>query len=218
MIEPKTLRDRAYSILQQAILSGDLPPGTRLREAGLSRELGVSRGTVREAVVSLAQERLVVIEGHRGTFVRIVTADEIRDIYAARCWLEEFAWRLIAERPRDEIEAPLELSLARFEASSQASFRDLTAADFAFHETIWGLSGNSSLPVIWRSLANPLRAAFVGAGERILLPFQSIEYHHKLVNAALSGDPDSVAAQWRVQASAVMHALLGLSDSPVDIT
>ena len=209
-LEPSMLREQALESLREAILTGDLPPGTRLREIELSRQLGISRGTVREAILRLAHENLVVMRSHRGAHVRKLTAAEVRDIYTARACLEEFALRLTAARSRDEIEAPLRLAFARFEAAQGAGLKERVGADLAFHESIWILSGNSLLPTIWQCFAAPLRAAILSAGDDVVRPLQSVEDHRQVVDAILAGDRDGAA---RLIFSQAMAAGLAISEA-----
>lgn len=89
-----TLRDRVVLALRQSIVSGRIPPGTRLSEPSLARELRVSRGPVREAIRELATEGLVRIESRIGTFVTHPEAREIEETFAIKSVLEGLAARL----------------------------------------------------------------------------------------------------------------------------
>jgi DNA-binding GntR family transcriptional regulator len=73
--ENLTLWQRVYQHLHQEILQQRLPPGTELREAALAKELGVSRGPIREAITRLAAEGLVTVRPRHGTVVRELTAE-----------------------------------------------------------------------------------------------------------------------------------------------
>lgn len=214
------LREQALESLRQAIFRGDLPAGSRLREFDLSTQLGISRGTVREAILRLAQERLVVIRSHRGAYVRRLTASDVRDIYTARACLEQFALQLTAARPRDQIEAPLQQAYARFEASQQADLHERIAADLAFHEAIWILSGNSLLPVIWQSFVGPLRTAILSAGDNVVRSLQSLEDHRQVMDAILAGDRNAAAAlimsQTLAAGTAISEALAAPDTLPRD--
>jgi DNA-binding GntR family transcriptional regulator len=74
--------------LRRAILDGDLPGGTRLRQVELASEFAVSVTPVREALRDLASEGLVVFDPHRGSTVRRLDLNEVREIYAMRIALE----------------------------------------------------------------------------------------------------------------------------------
>src|SRR6266566_4908415 len=64
-------------ILRERIVEGELPPGTPLRDVALSAELGVSRNTLREALLALHEEGLVVQQLHKGTTVRTLSAADV---------------------------------------------------------------------------------------------------------------------------------------------
>ncbi|MGG5890879.1 GntR family transcriptional regulator [Falsiroseomonas sp. HC035] len=95
--------------LRARILSGDLPPGMRLREMDLAESFRVSRSPVREALTALTRDGLTEHGPHRGFSVRVVSADEVEEAYEMRALLEGQAARLAAERglPREAEHAML---------------------------------------------------------------------------------------------------------------
>jgi DNA-binding GntR family transcriptional regulator len=95
---PVTLTVATARNIEAAILRGDFAPGAPLREGDLSEILGVSRGTVREALRLLHQEgSLVTIFPHRGAFVIKLSLERAREIYTLRALLEPYAIRLAME-------------------------------------------------------------------------------------------------------------------------
>src|SRR6185312_12097300 len=93
--------DQAEAALRDQILSGHRAPGDRLNEVEIAAELGVSRGPLREAMQRLARDGLVVVQPHRGSYVRNLEPDEIVELYDVRIALECAAARLAAERRTD---------------------------------------------------------------------------------------------------------------------
>src|SRR5437667_11654296 len=79
-----TLGSEVTHALREAILTGVYQPGDHLTEAEIAREMGVSHGPVREALRELEAEELIIIEPHRGAFVRAFTAQDVREIYSLR--------------------------------------------------------------------------------------------------------------------------------------
>src|SRR5690606_36979494 len=77
--------------LRTAILSGHFEPGAQLREAHLAQFLGVSRGPVREALVRLEREGIVVIRRNRGAFVAQLSRKDLDEVYTLRVVIERFA-------------------------------------------------------------------------------------------------------------------------------
>ena len=90
----RSLRHWIADTLREAIITGRLEPGDRLRELDLSQQMKVSRGPVREALRQLEQEGLIVSFPHRGTEVVGVSAEEVRHVLIPiRLTLERFAFR-----------------------------------------------------------------------------------------------------------------------------
>src|SRR5712692_9265062 len=98
LLENLTLWQRGYDFLREEILSERLQPGTEVQEVGLSEELGVSRGPIREAIGRLAAEGLVTVRPRRGAVVRSLSKDEFLEHYQVREALEWMAIRLAVPR------------------------------------------------------------------------------------------------------------------------
>src|SRR5579871_3491091 len=94
----RPLRHDAYDALREAILLGRLMPGARIVEAEVARQMGISRGPIREAVRQLEQDGLVEYQPRRGVVVIELTRERIYDAYAVRANLEGFAARLAVPR------------------------------------------------------------------------------------------------------------------------
>ncbi|MCU1514632.1 MAG: GntR family transcriptional regulator [Microbacteriaceae bacterium] len=90
--------DRAYSLLREEILSGELPAGALLAEVEQSTRLGVSRTPLREALSRLAADGLVSTHSGRGVVVTDVSIERVTELFEVRQALEEQAARLAARR------------------------------------------------------------------------------------------------------------------------
>src|SRR5690348_18451865 len=101
-LDRSTLRERALEALRSAITSGQYRPGDHLGEVELASHLGVSRGTVREALRHLQQEGLVTA-GNRGMLrVNTVSPKEVRELFRVRAALEGLAVAEIIASPQHE--------------------------------------------------------------------------------------------------------------------
>jgi DNA-binding GntR family transcriptional regulator len=134
---PPTLTAATAQNIQEAILRGYFAPGDPLREADLSESLGVSRGTVREALRLLHQEgALVEIIPHRGAFVIKLSVERAREIYTLRALLEPYAVRIAMENRAytpadlDQLEA---LVLQLMELENERNDPALVKTDMEFH-------------------------------------------------------------------------------------
>lgn len=83
-----SLRGKVFNKIREDILSGEYPEKYELREAAISKEMGVSRTPVREALRQLELEGLVSIIPNKGAYVNGITSKDIYDIYVIRSYLE----------------------------------------------------------------------------------------------------------------------------------
>lgn len=97
-VEPTLLTDQVYVVLRDAIMSGELPAGSRLRVRDVAAEVGTSVMPVREAIRRLEQAGLAERVPHKGAVVKSISIEELVDIYDVRRLLEVEAARLGATR------------------------------------------------------------------------------------------------------------------------
>lgn len=100
-LQKTTLSDQALERMTELIIRGDLEPGARVQEAVLARQLGISRGPLREAIRRLEGRGLLERIPHVGVKVASPSLQEIIDLYMIREVLEGLACRLAAERLSD---------------------------------------------------------------------------------------------------------------------
>ena len=151
----------ATELIRHAILDGRLEPGSRLKEEELARELGISRTPVREALLMLQAEGLVVTAPNRGAVVRTHDADDLRDLYQLRALLEGYATRLAAAKISDEEIGLLRESCDRFDAIADDDVRELVKENLLFHSAIhsaadsarlsWMVQRVIELPLVYKS-------------------------------------------------------------------
>ncbi|MEZ6044163.1 MAG: GntR family transcriptional regulator [Planctomycetaceae bacterium] len=96
-----TLKQHAYQIIRQRLLNGEFHPDDRLSDDALSKELGISRSPVREAISQLSTEGLVVHKPRSGVYVRQPSLEEMQELYEIREALESKAAGMAAERMRE---------------------------------------------------------------------------------------------------------------------
>ncbi|MET9087300.1 GntR family transcriptional regulator [Streptomyces sp. NPDC004237] len=151
--------ERVSDILRSRIAEGYFPPGTRLSEDGIGGALGVSRNTLREAFRLLTHERLLVHELNRGVFVRVLTVEDVEDIYRTRTLVECAVVRGLGDPPY-ALDA---LSAAVTEGQRAAAGDDWKAvgtANIHFHRELVALAGSERTDELMRSVFAELRLAF----------------------------------------------------------
>ena len=115
-----TKADDIALALEEAIVSGEIPPGSTLRQEHLSEQFEVSRTPVREALRRLAALGLVSFEPNRGVRVRMLSLDEIREAFMVRAELESLATEIATSKMTDDDLAELERAERRFSRATGA--------------------------------------------------------------------------------------------------
>lgn len=152
-ISRSVLSDQVKDRLLQAILAGRYPPGSRIVETLVARELGTSQAPVREALRDLEALGLIQIEPFRGARVRLPTTDELLEAFAVRSELESLGARLAVGRIRETDIGHLQADLREMSRAADAADAPAqAAADARFHARIVDLSGNRTLGRVWRYL------------------------------------------------------------------
>jgi DNA-binding GntR family transcriptional regulator len=151
----------ATELIREAIVDGRLPPGRRLKEEELARELGISRTPVREALLILQAEGLVDAAPNRGAVVRSHDADDLEDLYQLRALLEGYAARRAAANISEAALAGLQTSCERFESLIEGDVQELVKENLLFHNVILDASRSRrvaelvrkviELPLVYRS-------------------------------------------------------------------
>ena len=192
---PDSLSKRVLHELRERILDGQFSLGEKLSEAGLARDLGISRGPVREALQDLRAEGLVQQEPRRGAFVVRLDADDVREIYDLRAALETRAVRLMMERPADDWLPAVEIALERLLLATYDGQRaDVAKADLAFHDVICQMSGNSRLRAVFTASAAVLRMLLVVEGSASSLADEQLRDDHRVLCQVLR-EGDARAAE-----------------------
>ncbi|MFC4425743.1 GntR family transcriptional regulator [Deinococcus navajonensis] len=149
---PGLVRDGVYGHLRRAVLDGEIAPGERIAEVELGERLGVSRTPIREALMRLTQDGLLVAEANRGVRVRTISAAEARDTYVVREELDGLAASLAALHHTPEDAAALKAALRRLGAAPKTDYREQTRLDLGFHRTVTLSAHNAVLTDLARDL------------------------------------------------------------------
>ena len=203
-----SIADQIFEQLEREILAGKYERGEALSEAGLARELGVSRTPVREAIRRLEQEDFLE-ESSRGILVVGITRDDMMDMYEIRQRIEGLAARRAAERAGDEtLQAMKEtLELQRFycEKDGENSAEQIRKLDSEFHRLLYYAADSRSYYNTLCSLHKRMtkfRKASVSKKSRAL---QALEEHETIYAALQAHDPDAAE-------TAALHHVLSARD------
>jgi DNA-binding GntR family transcriptional regulator len=181
-----SLRERIVAQLRQAIITGDLPPKSRLMEPELARRLRVSRTPLREAIRQLEAEGFVSTVPRVGCFVSEVTPQDVEELYALRVVIEGLAARQAAENS-DPTERRILVGMLQDLEGRTGDFRRYHEISGQFHDAIAALSGNRRLQAIYHGLAQHVsRMRIVSTAVRGR-PEISLRGHRRIAAAILRG-------------------------------
>lgn len=152
--------ERVAEQLRRELLNGELTPGQRIREEELCARLGCGRYTVRAAISSLVDSRLLVHERHRGAMVPELTRERIDEVFGYRAALELGSLRLALER-RDDFRAVDDAVEALAALPPDVEWLQLTEAHARIHAEIVHASGNSRLISAYDNCQDELNLLFV---------------------------------------------------------
>ena len=184
------------SEIRSRITSGRLPLGSRISDKQLAGELDVSRTPVREALLQLETEGLVVMRPQSGTFVLDLTIEEVREICAARAILESGAIRLAAEAGAADQIGRLGLLVGRAAiALTDGDLASCDELDCQFHEGIVAAGSNSYLSRAYSGISDKLRALrhrLPRTNDRMA---RAIAQHRRIIDLWAAGRIDQATAE-----------------------
>jgi DNA-binding GntR family transcriptional regulator len=193
-----TRREVVLDAIRRALLTGELRPGERVKEAPLAEALGVSRPTVREAVYQLVHEGALVQVPYKGITVAKPSPQDLVDVAQVRVSLETLA-ALELSRHRDgegmaRVRAALQVHLDAIDAGDPVA-SDVTHLEL--HRTLWDSCGNQMLMRIWPLVESQIRMAMSLDQATRLDPARDAELHRRLVAVIENGDEAEIADEVR---------------------
>ncbi|MBE1523156.1 GntR family transcriptional regulator [Nesterenkonia lutea] len=184
--------ERVAELLRGAIAAGAIRPGTKLPEVQLTRQLDISRHTLRSGFQILAAEGLVERHPNRGVFVHQPTAADIAEIYRVRRVLEVGAVRT-AEFPAEELEQLHRVVSAAEVARDRGDVPAMAQANQVFHRTIAAQVRSALIDALMEQVLARMRLAFHAKSEQPSFHHTFIERNREL--ARLLGEGDRQAAE-----------------------
>lgn len=151
----RSLSDEVVDRLREAIISGAMPQGERLREETLAETLQVSRGPIREALTKLEREGLVAISPNRGATVARLSREDLDEVYSLRFAMESLAVRLSAKTADAACLAEMESCVHKMgDALTHGAdaIRKTAELDVRFHKKLVQSCGHKLLLRHWTEL------------------------------------------------------------------
>lgn len=205
-LERVSTSEALVNALTRQILDGSIEAGTWLREVDLAERHGVSRQSLRAALVELVHLGLLHREPNRGVYVPVMTEADIRDLYKVRTLLEVDAARTVSTLP--EAWPAMEAVVARLERlPPDAGSYEMVEEDFAFHRAMVAGVGSPRLSRAHETLCSEIRLSFV-ANIREDGADYLLGEHRELLDVIRRGDPDAAEARIRIHLEAGLAASL----------
>ncbi len=187
--------EKIAATLRRAIFEGYFLPGEQLKGVALSKSMGVSRGSVREALRILTTEGLVAHLPNKGASVRMLSLEEIDDIFLTRHILEIRAAQSIPTAS-DEFKQALVDSIKEYEAVAYVDDPvTIATAHINFHKAFVGLTGSLKLAELEESLMRDLQVIIACIENDRDDLHNEIANHKKLTEMVLNGD-ETAAVNW----------------------
>jgi DNA-binding GntR family transcriptional regulator len=151
-----TLKTQVVERIRTAILTAVFKPGERLNETHLAQQFGLSRIPVREALLQLQEQGLVMNHPRRGMFVVSLSEEDVQRINSLRIVLEAEAIKLCRANLTPSYENRLVSLVDKMEGTTTESDFDASKLDLEFHRTVWAVAGNPYLEKTLNSLVTVL--------------------------------------------------------------
>ena len=192
LIESPNLRDRVYEILKKSIVFQEIPPGEKIDEEAIAKQLGVSRTPIRETLCRLENEGIVRVIPRRGAFVVKHSREKITEILMVREVLEGFAARLAVDHVDGKLTEKMKSLFSQFSGSDiREQSKDYTQADLEFHNLIIKASRNNLLINIMSTLNDHIQMLRIQTVSHEGRMEQSLVEHFKIIQAMEQKDHSS---------------------------
>lgn len=190
-VRAQSLASEVQRRIEALILGGILEPGQRLNEVALARQLGVSRGPVREAARALERTGLVTVIMNRGAFVRSMTIDEVMEAYELNAVLFGFAAGKLAASATAAQAIELRDAVDGMDRAAEAGDPErFFALNTLFHERLVAFAGNRQAEAVYLASTRKLLLLRRRSFDRSQNMAASNAQHRAVLDTVLAGDAE----------------------------
>lgn len=187
-----SIREQIADQLRSDIISGDLAPDTKLNEQSLADRFGVSRGPIRDVLLQLSKEGLLITRPNVGASVNTMLPPKLQKLMVdVRRRIEIFAARQMMGKLTEKDFSNLEGILNRFElAFSENDFTEVTKTDIEFHRYLVERAGGDELVNLWYPVVLRMRMNY----RRLDDAAHGVEEHRNILESLRNNDTKAVVA------------------------
>lgn len=189
------VREQIADALRSDIISGELASNTKLNEQQLAERFGVSRGPIRDVLLKLTKEGLLVSRNNVGSSVSSPLSAEMQKLNVdIRRKIEEFAIKNVVSKITDKHVQALEAIIERMQDHfDREEFTELTKTDVEFHQYLVELAGGEDLTNIWYPIVMRMRMNY----KRIKTSQALVDEHKHIVDGLRKQDVKEAIAALR---------------------
>ena len=184
-----SMRNNAYEIIKDAIISGELEPGRKIKDAELSDQLGISRTPVREAMLRLEDEEFIISKPNSYTMVAPINITETKEIYSIVVALETLALQdAISSVTPSQIKKLEKINKKYSDAIEADNAKECLRYDIEFHNSLVNLSSNKELEKILTKLKDKILRVESFYFHKASPKQKSLKEHHIIIEGIKNKD------------------------------
>jgi DNA-binding GntR family transcriptional regulator len=193
-----SIADKVYALMRQEIATGAFRPGQRILEKALAERLGISRTPIREALLRLEIEGVVVCTSRRSYNVRVLTVEDVRQIYGTLGILEGAAAAAVTSRLTDaDLRDLRSYNRMMADAASTPDLQAFGELNRRFHDVFLQKLDNSVLRDTCTLVRGPLYTFPVQRQTLADWLRNSVAEHRSIIKLAAAGDAAGLSAYFR---------------------
>lgn len=200
--QSKSIGQEVKERLIRRIISGILKPNERIKEIETAKELGVSRASLREAIIMLEREGFIETNRYKNNIIAAIDLSATKHVLIPmRCQIELYALEKFMQVSDMKHYEYLEYLIHNMEwAAKQNNLEQVVDLDIRFHEYIMVISNSYSLISVWTSISNRIRMYYFNQATFNDQEFNIIvDCHKDLLKSIISGDVEYAKSTLRTQ-------------------
>ncbi len=204
----ESLSQKAYHILKEAIIRGDIESNARLTFQELAQSMGISTTPIREAINKLTSEGLVKLSPNKGIIINEITIDDFQEILQIRSALDGLIAELATSKINEEeinemvkIIKNMELSVKK---DDRLVYNDL---DIQFHDLLLNIAGNQKLKDLYNNLISQVYKFRLRTLKLAYRMSKSLEEHKSIALAVKEKNPSKANREMRKHINSILKSL-----------